>query len=81
LQKGLTAGSYALDDQLTVLVTAVSDNESSIEVKTSIFYTSLTPGCACPGDPTVEDEQLEQCEVLVTIDKRTAEAAFALLDD
>ena len=44
------------------------------------FYTSLTPGCACAGDPTVESEQHEQVMVLVSINRKTAEAVLQGLD-
>jgi len=81
LQRGLTAGSYALDSSIEAVVLSTKELPGVIEIKTALFYTSLTPGCACAGDPTVESEQTEQCIVLVHIDKQTAEATFTLLDD
>lgn len=79
LQKGLTAGSYALDDSIEAVVLSTKEQPDAIEVKAQLFYTSRTPGCACAGDPTVESEQTEQCLVLIRIDKQTAEATFTLL--
>ena len=81
LQAGLTAGSYALDKPLDAMVIQSSETERFIEVKTGIFYKSLMPGCACAGDPTVEDMQNEHITVQVSIDKLTAEATFRLLDE
>jgi hypothetical protein len=81
LQKGLTAGSYALDDPIEAVILKTAEHPDSIEIKTQLLYKSLTPGCACPGDPTIENEQLEQCLVLVRIDKQSAAATVTLLDD
>ncbi|QHI69010.1 hypothetical protein [Tichowtungia aerotolerans] len=81
LQQGLKAGSYALDDSIEAVILSTQELPGAIEIKTQIFYTSRTPGCACAGDPTVESEQTEQCLVLIRIDKQTAEATASLLDD
>ncbi len=81
LQAGLAAGSYALETPLDVMVISTTDKPDCIEAKVGIFYESLTPGCACAGDPTVESEQNEHITVLVSIDKQTAEALFQLLDE
>jgi hypothetical protein len=81
LQQRLTAGSVAMDDSIEAVILSKKEWPVAIEVKTQIFYTSRTPGCACAGDPTVESEQTEQCLVLVSIDKQTAETIFTLIDD
>ena len=81
LQAGLAAGSFALEKSLEVMVISTSETNTHIEAKVGIFYESLTPGCACAGDPTVESEQNEHITVLVTIDKKTAEATFQLLEE
>jgi hypothetical protein len=81
LQAGLTAGSYALEAPLEVMVISTAETENSIEAKVGVFYNSLTPGCACAGDPTVESEQNEHVTVLISIDKKTAEATFQLLEE
>ena len=81
LQAGLAAGSYALEDPLEIMVISTSETEECIKAKVGIFYESLTPGCACAGDPTVESEQNEHITVLVSIDKQTARASFQLLEE
>jgi hypothetical protein len=81
LQQGLAAGSYALAHSIEAVILSTKEQSDAIEVKTQVFYTSRTPGCACAGDPTVESEQTEQCLVRTRIDKQTAEAAFTLLDN
>ncbi len=81
LQAGLSAGSYALDKPLDVMVIRATEKKDSIETKIGIFYRSLMPGCACAGDPTVEDEENEYCVVIVSIDKHTAATRFELVEE
>jgi hypothetical protein len=81
LQAGLAAGSYALEEPLDVMMISTTEKPDCIEAKVGLFYESLTPGCACAGDPTVESEQNEYITVLVSINKQTAEAFFKLLKD
>ena len=55
-------------------------DDESIRVKGGIFYPSLMPGHACTGDPTVEDTQNEHVTVLVSINRKTAEAVSQCLE-
>lgn len=81
LQQGLSAGSFAVADSAEVMIISQSADEEFIRIKTGIFYNSLTPGCACAGDPTIESEQNEHVTVLVSINRKTAEAVFQCLED
>jgi hypothetical protein len=81
LQEGLTSGSYALEKPLDILLLQKSADAGFIRMKASIFYQSLMPGCACAGDPTVEDPQNEHITMLVSINRKTAEAIFQCLED
>jgi hypothetical protein len=81
LQEGLSAGSYALEEPLEVMVIDTVERPDCIEAKVGIFYNSLTPGCACAGDPTVESAQNEHITVLVSIDKSTADATIERLEE
>jgi len=81
LQAGLVSGSYALEEPLDVMVLSTTETPECIEARVGIFYPSLTPGCACAGDPTVESEQNEYIIVLVSIHKKTAEATVQLLEE
>jgi hypothetical protein len=81
LQEGLTSGSYALEEPLEVSILQRTADDEFIRVKVGIFYNSLMPGCACAGDPTVEDTQNEHITVLVSINRKTAEAVFQRLED
>ncbi|QBG48514.1 hypothetical protein EGM51_14300 [Verrucomicrobia bacterium S94] len=81
LQQGLSSGSFAVADSVEVMIISQSSDEEFIQVKVGLFYESLTPGCACAGDPTMESEQNEHVTVLVSINRKTAEAVFQCLED
>jgi len=78
LQQALSNSSYALDTNLKAIIINVSEKENSICVKASIFYSGIIYGCNCADDPTPVDELPEQCEVLLEIDKLTAETEILL---
>jgi hypothetical protein len=79
LQQALTAGSYALDKEIKVLVNATDEDESSITARLGIFYKGVIAGCACADDPTPEDETNEYCELEISINKQTAQAHLELI--
>ena len=81
LQQGLSQGSYASDEHLKVIVIRVSDRQGKIQVKAGIFYTGILPGCACSDDAAPDNEYTEYCEVLFTINLKTAETTVSLLSD
>jgi len=81
LQQGLTTGSHALDADIQAMILNVQESEFCIQVKAGIFYKSIIAGCSCADDPTPVDEVNEHCEVLIEIDKMTAEATITLLQD
>jgi hypothetical protein len=78
LQQGLSAGSYALDTRLSVMIIAVSEQAGVIRAKAGIFYTGMVAGCNCADDPTPVEEHSEYCEVEVEIDRTTAAATVVL---
>ena len=46
-----------------------------------IFYAGIIVGSCCDSDPTPVCEQTEYCEVQFNINKLTAEATVALLEN
>lgn len=78
LQRGLSTGSYVLAKPVTATILGVAETENVIRAKAGIFFRSVIAGCSCAGDPTPVDEIDEYCEVLLNIDKTTAETAIAL---
>ena len=81
LQQGLTLSSYVSDEAFTPIILNACANESSIVIKTGIFYTGIIAGCSCADDPSPLDTQNEYCEVIFTINKQSAEANIELLCD
>ena len=79
LQQGLSSGSVALDDNVEAMIIAVSETDTAIHAKAGIFYQSIIAGCSCSDDPTPTDICNEHCEVMVKIDKSTANTTVTLL--
>ncbi|GAV20491.1 hypothetical protein MMIC_P1458 [Mariprofundus micogutta] len=79
LQQGLTTGSYALDRDIEAMVLKTWESDDFIHVKAGVFYKSIIAGCSCADDPTPIDEVDEHCEVMIEIDKISAEATIRLL--
>lgn len=79
LQQGLSRSSYALDDNLRVMILKTEETSEAILVKACLFYEGIIAGCSCADDPTPIDRQPEQCEIEININRRTAEASVSLV--
>ena len=79
LQQGLASSSFALDNNLAVVIMSSSQNTETISVKAGIFYSGILAGCNCADDPSPSDEQNEYCEVQLEIDLVTGETTVALI--
>ena len=80
LQQGLRQSSYAIGKNLSAIVLNVESNNNYIMVKAGLFYTGIISGCSCADDPTPVDEINEYCDVLLRINKKTAETTVTLID-
>ena len=74
LQSCLTATSVALDDKIELMVIGAVEEPDCIRVKVGVFFAGIVAGCSCADDPTPVEPQNEYCELLLTIDKATADA-------
>lgn len=81
LQQGLSVSSHVAERPFRAMILGVSEAAGLLHVKAGIFYTGVIAGCSCADDPTPVDEQNEYCEVLLVIDRQTADAAVSLLPD
>lgn len=81
LQAALASSSAVAAGEFTVMILGVTDDDQTIYAKAGIFYAGITAGCSCADDPTPLDEQNEYCVVRIAIDKRSAEARIALVED
>jgi len=79
LQKALSQGSVALDDDMMVRVLRSESRDDQIRVKVSIQYTSIIAGCSCADDPTPQRVLPEYCELALTIDRQSGLAEVQLL--
>jgi hypothetical protein len=78
LQQAMSFGSHALDDGISVMILGAADAGGFIQVRAGIFFSGIVAGCNCADDPTPVDALSEYCELLLAIDKDTAEAAITL---
>lgn len=80
LQQGLSQGSYASTDGISVMIIRTSEDPRFIHATTGIHFTGIIAGCNCADDPTPVEGHAEYCEVRFDIDRRTAETTVSLLD-
>ncbi|BCB26240.1 hypothetical protein SKTS_11260 [Sulfurimicrobium lacus] len=78
LQKGVSQGGYVDDSNLTCTVLRVTDDERTIHARVGVFFTEIVASCGCGAEPMPQNAY---CEMLVSIDKASAEAQFAVLPD
>jgi hypothetical protein len=81
LQQGLSVGNYATAGEFSVMVISASEEAGFIRVKAGVFFKGIIAGCNCADDPTPVEEHDEYCEVQFDINKTTAEATVALLNE
>lgn len=78
LDKGVTQGGMVDDSQITATVLHVSDDSQSILARVGVFFTEIVGGCSCGDDPQPSNAY---CELLVSIDKKSAQAGFEVISE
>jgi len=81
LQQGLSQGSYASHEGLSVMLISASELPDCIRARAGIHFTGIIAGCNCADDPTPVDGHPEYCEMQFDIDRHTAETTVTLLQD
>ena len=81
LQQGLSQGSYASPDGISVMIISTIEEPDCIRAKTGIHFSGIIAGCNCADDPTPVDGHPEYCEVQFDIDRKTAVTTITLLPD
>lgn len=76
LQQATNQGGIVDDTNISALINHCSENETSIQIKVGIFFNEIVAGCNCDDDPASDNTY---CELLVNIDKNSAETTFALI--
>lgn len=78
LQQALNSGSYALADDIKIMLNHTDTQGDILIVRAGIFYNSVIAGCNCADDPSAVDTQSEYCEVEFLINRHTAETDIRL---
>jgi hypothetical protein len=78
LQQGLSTTSYVTGARHTAMIIASREDGDRIHVRAGVFYAGIVAGCSCADDPTPIEEQHEYCEILIEINKHTAEGLISL---
>ena len=79
LQAGLSQSSYVSDDEINVILIDATDANDKLSIKAGIFYSGIIAGSCCADDPTPVDLQTEYCEIIIELDKGSAEATINLV--
>ena len=81
LQQGLSQGSYASHDDISVMLISTTATADCIRATAGIHFTGIVAGCNCADDPTPVAGHAEYCELQFDIDRQTAETTITLLQD
>lgn len=73
LQAALLYSSHVAEVQYEAVVLAREGSDTSICIKTGIFFSGLIAGSCCADDPTPAGEQAEYCELQFIISKVSAD--------
>lgn len=76
LEQGTSRGGFIDDSDISVTVINVKQNKNEVQARVGIFFTEIVAGCGCGDDPMPEDTY---CEMLVSIDKKTSQAKFEVI--
>jgi hypothetical protein len=78
LASGTAQGGLIDDSRIAATVFEVRNGADRIRAGVGIFFSEIVGGCSCGDDPVVAPAY---CRLLVTIDRKTAEARFDPVSD
>jgi hypothetical protein len=78
LHLGVSQAGFVDDKAITATVLNSRDGEGAIETKVGVFFTEIVINCGCGDDPMPINAY---CELLISIDKVTAEATITVVTD
>lgn len=79
LQKALRMGSFAINDNLQIMINRISEQNNNLIINTSIFFSSIIAGCNCADDPSPIELNTEYCEMQFSINKSNAQTEIDIL--
>lgn len=74
----LTSGTGYMDGDISITLLNAAEERGAIRARIGIFFNEILAGCSCGDEPTPTSAY---CELQVSIDKATAEAAFSPLSE
>lgn len=80
LQAAVAYGSCVADGPIKVMIMQIDASGPRLSIKVGVAFHSIIAGCNCADDPTPVNELAEFCELLLDIDKMTADTSVTLLD-
>ncbi|MCW8855314.1 MAG: glucosamine--fructose-6-phosphate aminotransferase [Gammaproteobacteria bacterium] len=78
LHLATTQGGMVDDSNISASIIHSSENDDCIQTKVGIFFNEVVGGCNCHDDPVSENAY---CEIILSINKETAETDFTVLSD
>jgi hypothetical protein len=75
LQQALAQSSAVAGEGIEVMFIGANDDHQRIRARVGVFFSGIVSGCSCADDPTPVEAQNEYCELVLTIDRQTAEAS------
>ncbi|WP_126452501.1 glucosamine--fructose-6-phosphate aminotransferase [Sulfuriflexus mobilis] len=79
LHKGVSQAGLVDDQAITAMVlNCRDDSEGAVEAKVGVFFTEVVINCGCGDEPMPVNAY---CELLISIDKVSAEATIVVVTD
>lgn len=75
LDNAICQGGKADGSNIAALINSTTETNTEVQVKVGIFFDEIIAGCNCGDDPMAENTY---CDLLVSINKTTAEASFII---
>jgi len=75
LNQATCQGGLADDSNISALINSITETDTQLLIKVGVFFNEIIAGCNCGDDPASENTY---CELLVSINKSSAEACFYL---
>ena len=79
LQQALKTGSFAIKENLQIMINSSIEKSNYIIINSGVFYFSIIAGCNCADDPTPVDLNTEYCELQFKINKSSAETLISIV--
>jgi hypothetical protein len=78
LHLGVSQAGMVDDKAITATVLSSRDGDGAVEARAGVFFTEIVINCGCGDDPMPINAY---CELLISIDKVTAEATITVVTD